>query len=121
MSAIEIKDQNTKIAQLIADTAPNNWREIRINMELIVDGSEVAQSYIARCFVGDTLEKIEYRAPYEVADYLLELNDLMSENNERWKICNFIVFNYGEFYSFKADFSYDAPPRLSGDLLAGTM
>jgi hypothetical protein len=117
MSAEQEINLFNKMVHYIADTAPNDWRKVYIDMEMVVDNLEIAQSCVASCYVGDLLEEVDYFLPRELDLCFLELNDLMAERDARWKACKFIVLNTGEL---KVNFSYDAPPRLSGDLLAGT-
>jgi hypothetical protein len=117
MSVEQEINLHNKMVHLIADTAPNDWRKVCIDMEMIVDGSEIAQSCVASCYLGETLEEVDYFLSSELERCFLALNDLMSEREERWKVCKLVVLNTGKL---KMNFSYDTPPRLNGDLLAGT-
>ena len=122
MSVQQILELQNEIANLIFDEAPNNWRIFRINKEMVFDGEEMeASSSIVYCYIG---ELSDYDIDYLPADnfedkldeYFEEMNNLCSQQGERWTVCDFIVSNLGEF---RVNFSYDLPRRLSGDHSAG--
>lgn len=121
MSSEKVLELYKELVYWVADVAPVDWRKVEINMEILMDDQEVANSWIIRCFVGDRLEKQEYEASgakkAEMRDLFLELNDLAAETGDRWTICDFTVFDTGKY---EVNYSYDKPPRLSGNLTAGT-
>ncbi|MCG8317041.1 MAG: antitoxin YezG family protein [Pseudomonadales bacterium] len=121
MSAEKIQGIYKELVYWVADVAPNDWRKVEINMEILTDNNEVANSWVIRCFVGDAMKKVEYQASgakkAEMRDMFIELNDLFAESGERWTVCDLVVYNTGKY---EVNFAYDAPPRLSGDLAAGT-
>ena len=120
MSAESIQNLYQELVYWVADTAPNDWRKVEINMEVLVDGQEAANSWVMRCFAGDGLDKVECGASgaqkLDMRDMFLELKDLAAESGDRWTVCDFTVFNDGRY---EVNYAYDKPPRLSGDLAAG--
>lgn len=112
----------TKLVHWVVDTAPKDWRRVEINMEMLINEQEVANSWITRCFVGDSEEKAEdYPATaledIQMRDMFKELSEIAAETGDRWTVCNLVVLNDGKY---TVDYQYDAPPRLSGDILAGS-
>lgn len=121
MSAELIQKLYEKLVYWVADTAPDDWRQVTINIEILADKKEASNSWVIRCFVGDEKTKVEYPAKgaqkLDMSDLFLELNDLAAEAGDRWTVCDFTVTNDGKY---KVNHSYGEPPRLSGNLAAGT-
>jgi len=121
MSAEKIQALYQKLVYWVADTAPDDWRKVTINIEMLADSGTASSSWIIHCYIGDEQKDVDYPAKgaqkIVMRDLFLELNDLSAESGDRWTICDFSVTNDGRY---KADLAYDAPPRLNGDKLAGT-
>lgn len=115
------KEIYTDLVYWCADNAPDGWNKVCINFEIAFKGNEVANSWVIRCYKGLLNKKVELEAPalirIDMSNLFIELNDLCAKKDQRWSICDFVVFSDGKY---KADFSYDRPPRLSGDLTSGT-
>lgn len=122
MSAEKINDLYTQLVHWVSDTAPEDWRRVEINMEMAVDSDEFAKSWITRCYVGDAEEKIEnYPASgvqkVAMLDIFEQLNNAAADSGDRWTVCDLTVHNSGKY---SVEYQYSAPPRLSGDILAGS-
>lgn len=122
MSAEDVIEIHTKLVHWVADTAPADWRRVEINMEMLFDGQEIAKSWITRCYIGTAEEKIEdYPATglqkVQMLDLFKKLNNASAESGERWTVCDFTVYNDGKY---NLEYQYTPPPRLSGDILAGS-
>ena len=122
MSAEIFNELYTKLVLWVADTAPADWRRVEINMEMIFDNQEIAKSWITRCYIGDSENEIdEYPATglqkVQMLDLFKKLNIASAETVERWTICDLTVRRNGKY---ELEYQYSAPPRLSGDILAGS-
>lgn len=80
MSAEATTEIYTKLVHWVADTAPKDWARVEINMEMLIDEQEIANSWITRCFVGDTAEKIEDYPATGLQD--IQMRNLFKELNE---------------------------------------
>lgn len=119
----QIIELQNKIGNSIFDNAPNDWKIFRINIEMLFDNEElVATSTTVYCYRGDSLyDDLDYllsnKFDKELNQCFLDLNNLcLIQQGARWSVCDFIMSNTGQL---KVNFSYDTPPRLNGDLLAG--
>ena len=122
MSAEKQSEIFTKLVLWVTETAPPDWRRVEINMEMAIDGTEVANSWITRCYVGNAETKIEdYPSEglqdIQMRDLFKDLNDVAAESGERWTVCDLTVENNGKY---TVSYQYTKPPRLSGDITAGS-
>lgn len=123
MSPQEIINLQNEIGNSIFDNAPDDWRIFRINIEMLFDNEElVTSSTVFYCYKGDLLyDDLDYQPSdnfdEELNQYFLDLNNIcLIQQGSRWSICDFVMSNTGQL---KVNFSYEIPPRLSGDLLSG--
>lgn len=93
------------------------WLYLAVNHEvLVVEGrrSSTQAEVIARRPSAE-LEELGFRLSMESKAHLLALRDAMADADGRtWTVVDLTVERSGQ-YDFA--FSYDAPPRLNGDLL----
>lgn len=119
MTAEKTEQLYTQLVYWVADEAPADWRTVRINMEMLLENGEVANSWATYCKVGDDMQDVEMEASavkeIELRNLFRALNDLSAESGDRWTVCDFTVNSTGQY---NVDYSYDPPPRLSGDLRA---
>jgi hypothetical protein len=122
MSTSQIIEHQDRIGALIMQNAPKDWRVFRVNVEMLFDNDAMdGYSLIFYCYKGDSLiDDVNYLPPNDFGNQLdkllISLNDLFLEQGERWTVCDFVISNTGKY---RIDFSYNAPPRLSGDMSAG--
>jgi Protein of unknown function, DUF600 len=122
MSADKMIEYQDRIGALIMHNAPKDWRILRINAEMIYENNTVdGYSLISYCYKGELLEyDINYLPTsnfvMQLYKLFIELNELFFEQGERWTICDFVISNTGKY---RMDFSYNAPPRLGGDMSSG--
>ena len=93
------------------------WVSLAVNHEILVaEGRRSStQAEIIAHRPGGELEELGFRLSMESKAHLLALRDAMAEDDGKtWTVVDLTVDRSGR-YDFA--FSYDAPPRLSGDLL----
>ena len=100
-----------------AENAPDKWNKVHINIEMKTDGEEVANSWIMRWYKGILNKSFQFDIPASqkvlMRNLFVELNDRFGG---RWTVCDFILTSKGKY---DVSFSYEEPPRLSGDLRHG--
>ena len=102
------------------DNSPRQWKELHINMEMLQDGNEIANSWVIKWkkgLFGRTFQTdIPGRVKVEMLDLFRELHAQAVERGEAWTVCDFHAFPTGKYQVF---YSYEAPPRLNGNLCSG--
>ncbi|PSB58371.1 hypothetical protein [Chamaesiphon polymorphus] len=123
MTASQVLEIHREIAQLAFNYAPTDWKIFRINMEMVFDENQEldASSMAVYCYKGNALEQdMDYLTDDDLDERLYEyfevMNNLSLSQGERWTVCDFVITDTGKY---KVNYSYDKPPRLSGDILAG--
>jgi hypothetical protein len=122
MSTGKIIECQDKIGELIMQEAPDDWRILRINAEMLYSDDNIdGYSLMAYCYKGELLEDdINYLPSrdfgMQLYKLLIKLNNLFLEQGERWTVCDFVISHTGKY---KLQFSYNAPPRLNGNMSDG--
>lgn len=94
-----------------------DWVYLAVNHEVLVaEGRQSStQAQVIANRPGAELEGLGFRLSMESKAHLLALRDVMADaDGKTWTVVDLTVERSGK-YDFA--FSYDAPPRLSGDLL----
>ena len=93
------------------------WVYLAVDHELLVAAGRQSstQAQVIANKPGGELEELGFRLSMESKAHLLALRDAMADvDGKTWTVVDLTVERSGK-YDFT--FSYDAPPRLSGDLL----
>lgn len=118
--AREIVDIYRDLALWAAENSPKKWKMLHINMEVLRVNDEIANSWIMKWSKGLFSKSFQIEIPglakLEMRDLFLELNEAAMEEGNTWTVCDFRVFANGRY---EVSYSYDAPPRLSGNLSSG--